>query len=239
MNLLITGATGFLGTNFCRYYRRISDVNLLLANSTTPRKTLKGFVERSDVILHFAAAQRPADSSEFNLVNVGLTEFIVGSMCRDQRLIFSSSVHASLDTDFGRSKLLAENTIRQYFKDDSSKFQILRLPHVYGPHGRPNYTSVLHTYCYCISKGLPIKINNVNIQLEFLYIMNLVQKVEGWINGIFRDNILDKLSIDRLDLIALAFVLKEVKDGKTSSAFCSDTMYENLQKTYIYYASLE
>ncbi|MCP3894956.1 MAG: NAD-dependent epimerase/dehydratase family protein, partial [Bacteroides sp.] len=81
MNLLITGATGFVGTNFCKHYRQVSDVDLLLANSATPRNVLREFVKRSDVIMHFAAAQRPADGSEFNIVNVGLTEFIVENMC--------------------------------------------------------------------------------------------------------------------------------------------------------------
>ncbi len=214
-------------------------MDLLLANSATPRNVLREFVKRSDVIMHFAAAQRPADGSEFNIVNVGLTEFIVENMCQNQRLIFTSSVHAGLDTDFGRSKVLAENTIRAYFKNNSSKFQILRLPHVFGPHGRPNYTSVLHTYCYCIAKGLPIKINDVNIQLEFLYVSDLVKEVDAWISGDLRGGILEKLSTNRLDLITLAFVLKEVNEGKASSILCNDAMYNNLQETYKYYASLE
>lgn len=186
MNVLVTGSEGFLGKNLIERLSRIDDINLFKFNRDTSLDKLNNIIKHIDFIFHLAGVNRPQDNYEFYSGNSSLTYKIIELIEENKRsipILFSSSSQTSIDNDYGKSKLEAENHLRQYSKRSDSPIFIYRLPGVFGKWSKPNYNSVISTWCYSIANDLEIQIDNENKQLELVYIDDVLNSFVSKLNS--------------------------------------------------------
>lgn len=245
MNILITGSRGFIGSNFLKGLRKYGTTATLYEyNRQTPFEYMEQFCSHSDLIFHFAGASRPANELEYLNSNVTLTDNIVkflrksGNHCP---IIYFSSIHVveNPDTEYSKTKLAAENILLKYAEDCKAGVSIYRLPNVFGCGSRPNYTSVVATFCHNIANNLPITINNVNTKLKLLYINDLVKDLISEIDDMEQEGLVykevgpiyDKRLIEIASLIA-DFANSEIKDRQLAN-WLQDSFTAKLYQTYI------
>lgn len=135
-------------------------------------------LDRADVIYHLAGSNRPSDISEYETVNHGLTENIVNYLMQTGRtpgIIFSSSIQAALDNPYGISKRRAEKALINYADSSGADVIIYRLANVFGKWCRPNYNSVVATFCHNIARDLPIRIDDPDSEISLVYIDDVVE----------------------------------------------------------------
>jgi UDP-2-acetamido-2,6-beta-L-arabino-hexul-4-ose reductase len=239
IKVLITGATGFIGNALVKRLSANSSISLILANSKTTRDELECMLHQSSFVYHLAAVHRPEDPAEYLITNLGLTEFILEilkSKKAKTRILYTSSVHAAAaSTSYGASKRAAEELIIQSLQTNVSA-NFIRLPHVFGPHGKESYTSVLHTFCYRISNSKSFSVNDLNIILDFIYIDDLLEGMEQFLYEDHAISILQahinkhitQLSLERLLYLILSIKLQiNPNIGGVSNVFLN-----NLKKTF-------
>lgn len=176
MNILITGADGFIAKNLISVLRKKNDLNLLLLTRRNEDE-LDSFVQQADFIYHLAGVNRPKEAHEFYMGNSGLTERLVTLLKKHQKntpILLSSSTQAEADNDYGKSKLQAEEAILGYSKQTEAEVFIYRLPNVFGKWSKPNYNTVIATWCYNITHNLPINVDNGKVLLNLVYIDDVV-----------------------------------------------------------------
>jgi len=185
MSVLVTGAYGFIGKNLivCLNELNIDVVTYTRENST---QDLKELIKDADFIIHLAGENRPKDEKDFNLVNAGLTVSIcdaVRSSGKNIPIILASSTQAEHINAYGKSKLDAENIMKLLEIDTGCPVYAYRLPGVFGKWCKPNYNSVVATFCYNISHNLPIQVNNPDLELSLVYIDDVVEEFIRIIQG--------------------------------------------------------
>ena len=176
MKVLITGGLGFVGQNLEVRLHEIGIETRLFDKDNTQEELIK-MIGEVDFIVHLAGVNRPLNKEEFYQGNANLTyqltELIKGEK-RNIPLIFSSSIQAVLDNDYGKSKRQAEDYLLGYKKDTNNDVYIFRLPNLFGKWSRPNYNSVVATFCHNVAHNLPITINDPNYELELVYIDDVI-----------------------------------------------------------------
>ena len=179
INLLITGADGFIGKNLVA---RLKQAGQRFSLQTFTRgqtyAELEEKIKKCDVIIHIAGVNRADKEADFIKGNAELTEklaIFAQSSNRKLKIIFSSSIHAGKDGAYGLSKALAEDKLLALQKNNKINLAILRLPHLFGKWSRPNYNSVVSTFCNNIINGKPNKIDDPSVILDLLYIDDLME----------------------------------------------------------------
>jgi len=186
MKVLITGSEGFIGKNLVTQFLVKENYELLQFNHKSSLEELEKLIAESDFICHTAGVNRPDDESDFYRTNSGLTKIICDFASENDReipVIFTSSIHVERDNAYGKSKLEAESHLLNYSKLTGSPIYIFRLSHVMGKWCRPNYNSVIATFCYNISHALPVSIYDPDYLLKIVYIDDLVDTFSQIING--------------------------------------------------------
>ena len=185
-HVLVTGANGFIGKNLCVALRRTANVDLLTFDVDNAESSLVDYLQRCDLIYHLAGVNRPDAIEDFEKVNSGLTETIVRhlrEMRRSPYMVMASSIQAALDNPYGISKRKAEDALERYCDDGKGGVTIYRLPNVFGKWCRPNYNSVVATFCHSIAKGLDITITDAQKELELVYIDDVVSQFLSHLHG--------------------------------------------------------
>jgi len=179
MNILITGAKGFIGKNVVA---EMSDkYNLLKYDINNTYEELIHYIIQADFIFHLAGINRPLNEKEFETGNKGFTEQIIDLIKQNNKnipLLITSSIHAEKDNAYGRSKKAAEDALFAYAKETGNKVYIYRLPNVFGKWCRPNYNSAVATFCYNISHNLPIQVNDPEYLLPLVYIDDILNEMK-------------------------------------------------------------
>lgn len=174
--VLVTGAHGFIGSNLCATLELDDQVTILRFGRDNTSKELAEYVGQADFIFHIAGINRPKDDAEFAAGNKELTEQIV-ALLKDKKqptpLLLTSSTHAERDSAYGESKKAAEDAVLNWAHEKNQAY-IYRLPNVFGKWSRPNYNSVVSTFCSNIGKGLEITINDPSATLNLVYIDDVV-----------------------------------------------------------------
>ena len=186
--VLLTGADGFIGRNLRTRLERRDDVRLICVDVGNSKEELITAAIEADFVIHLAGVNRPKDVSEFESGNKGLTYELVELLTsRDKKvpILISSSIQAALDNPYGKSKLGAEEAIREYARATGAPVFIFRLPNVFGKWCRPNYNSVIATWCYNTTRGLPIQINDPSAGLHLVYIDDVAEAFIAALDGTF------------------------------------------------------
>lgn len=175
--VLVTGAQGFIGKNLVERLKRQNDVALLCFDLDTEEGKLEEYLSAADVVYHLAGVNRPPDPSAHEAVNAGLTATLADILTRLKRyplVVLSSSAQAALDNPYGVSKRKAEDTLASFAERSGAPVRVFRLPGVFGKWCRPNYNSVVATFCYNIAHGLPITVSDPDKEVRLVYVDDVV-----------------------------------------------------------------
>lgn len=176
-SVLVTGSSGFIGKNLIEGLRRLEDVEIRMFDVNDEIGALAEHLRNADIVFHLAGVNRPEKVEEFETGNTGLTRNIVDMLEKSNRnipVVLSSSIQATLDNPYGISKKRTEDILIGYSRKNDAKIYIYRFPNVFGKWCRPNYNSVVATFCHNISHGLDISISDVNKEIELVYIDDVV-----------------------------------------------------------------
>lgn len=194
MNILVTGAEGFVGKNLCAALKNIRDnkdrtrnikiEEIFEYDIDTEKNLLDGFCEKADFVFNLAGVNRPKDNAEFMEGNFGFASDLLNTLKKHNNkcpVMLSSSVQATLigryDGEYGRSKKAGEELFFKYAEETGAKVLVYRFPNLFGKWCRPNYNSAVATFCHNTANDLPITVNDRNIELELLYIDDLVAEM--------------------------------------------------------------
>jgi len=245
MRVLVTGSKGFIGKNFISQIGEIPDMEIFEFHKGSPIEELRGVLGKIDVICHFAGVNRPPSDDEFHEVNSGLTETICNLASDTGRpipIIFTSSVHVEIGNAYGKSKEEAERLLVNYSKSTDSNVYIYRLPHVVGKWCRPNYNSVVATFCHNITHGLPIRIDDPDYLLNIVYIDDLIKSFYGNITSNKKEDVYQSVKpsykITVGDLATQLYKFKESRDTLITDDV-GEGLCRALYSTYISYLPVE
>lgn len=177
MKVLITGSKGFIGKNLIVRLNELPDVEIFEYFSVSSENDLVNYIQSSDYIIHLAGVNRPENDADFVNVNGGLTKRICEVATESKHkptIIFTSSTQAELDNEYGKSKVMAEEALQNYAKNTQASVCIFRLPSVMGKWCRPEYNSVVATFCNNIANDKPINIDNTETIIKLVYIDDVV-----------------------------------------------------------------
>ena len=191
MKILITGAGGFIGRNLCAVLKAGGEHEIFECEKDTPKDVLREFCRKADFVLCFSGANRPENPEDFMKINRDFTGEIL-SMLRSSGnscpFLFASSVQASLSgkyarSEYGKSKLAAENLVFEHGEKTGAQVLVYRLPNVFGKWCRPNYNSAVATFCHNAANGKSIEISNPDAEIELLYIDRLAEEILSVLGG--------------------------------------------------------
>lgn len=195
LRILVTGSSGFVGKNLVANLRTIQNGTNKTRNIQieeiyeydidTPKENLDEFCKNCNFVFNLAGVNRPKEQSEFMQGNFGFAEQLLNTLKKYNNkcpVMLSSSIQATLqgrfaNSEYGKSKLAGEELFFNYAKETNTKVLVYRFPNLFGKWCKPNYNSAVATFCYNISRNLPITISNPNNELELLYIDDLVEEM--------------------------------------------------------------
>lgn len=186
MKILITGSRGFIAKNLMVTLRQMKNIEIMVFNRNDDLEHLDLFTQECDFVFHLAGVNRPKDVHEFMEGNYELTNLLLNSLKKNKNIcpvLFTSSTQALLDNPYGNSKKASEDLIFEYGKETGAKALIYRFPNVYGKWCRPNYNSAIATFCYNISRELPIIVNDPAVELKLVYIDDVVEELVNALYG--------------------------------------------------------
>ena len=244
MKILVTGADGFIGKNLV--FRLIElDISVVTFTRKNSIEDLPDILEKVDFIVHLAGENRPSDDKYFDFINVGLTMSIseaVRHIGRKIPIIFTSSVQTKLANAYGKSKLKAEVILKKLHSDMGNPVYIFRLPGVFGKWCKPNYNSVVATFCHNISHNLPIQVNDSSFDLKLVYVDDVIKEFVSIVQGEKANN--KELSIQpeyKITVGELANQIKSFRESRNSliSERVGSGLIRKLYSTYVSYFSPE
>jgi len=197
MNILVTGANGFIGKNLCAQLRNIKEgkdksfgeINIdeiYRYDIDKPIKLLEEYCKNANFVFNLAGINRPEHEEEFLKGNFGFTNTLLVNLKKYRNtcpVMMSSSSQAIFDNAYGRSKKAGEELMFRYSIETGVKVLVYRFPNVFGKWCRPNYNSAIATFCYNIANDLPITISNRENQLNLVYIDDLVEEMIAALKG--------------------------------------------------------
>lgn len=197
MNILVTGASGFVGKNLLSQLRNIrdgkaknyaveGDLTLYEYDLGSTPEELDLYCKNADFVFNLAGVNRPQDPAEFMKGNFGFASTLLdtlkkhGNMCP---VMISSSIQASLDNPYGESKRAGEQLLFDYAEETGAKVLVYRFPNLFGKWCRPNYNSAVATFCNNIANDLPITVNDPSVVMHLVYIDDVVDELIGALTG--------------------------------------------------------
>lgn len=201
MRILVTGAKGFVGKNLVAALAAVRDLKdrtrkvtveeIFETDIDTTAEELSGYCAKADFVFHLAGINRPENPQEFMQGNCKAASDLLNLLKLHKNtcpVMLASSLQATLlgrfgDSEYGRSKKAGEEVLFNYAKETNSKVLIYRFPNLFGKWCRPNYNSAVATFCNNIANGLPITVNDPSVQLELLYIDDLIDEMFAALRG--------------------------------------------------------
>jgi UDP-2-acetamido-2,6-beta-L-arabino-hexul-4-ose reductase len=202
MNILVTGAKGFVGKNLCCALKNLRDGKdrtrpslkidkIYEYDLNTEVSLLDEYCANADFVFNLAGVNRPKNNSEFMEGNFGFASTLLDTLRKHENtcpVMLSSSIQATLigrygTSNYGKSKLAGENLFFDYATKSGAKVLVYRFPNLFGKWCKPNYNSAVATFCYNMANDLPIIVNDRSTELELLYIDNLVSEMLDALEG--------------------------------------------------------
>ena len=240
MNILITGCKGFVGKNLKSHLMQNSDYKIHEYNRGDSIEILKEKISASDVIFHLAGENRTEDELNFEKNNFELAKeisaLLISNTNNQKHLIFSSTIQAKLDNPYGRSKLKAENEFISICKKSSNhKVSIFRFPGIFGKWCKPNYNSVVSTFCYKTVNKKNLRIIDPNKEIDLLFIEDLCGQLNQLINKVESSKFIKLKDVHKISIKDLAIIISNFRHYlyKENSFEPKNNLEKNLYKTYI------
>lgn len=191
MNILITGASGFVGKNLTAALQNIKDGkdrthpelsigDLYLYDIDSDPTALEEYCQKAEFVFHLAGVNRPQDPAEFMTGNFGFTSTLLDTLQRHGNtcpVMLSSSTQAALDNPYGHSKKAGEDLLFGYGKDTGARVLVYQFPNLFGKWCRPHYNSAIATFCHNTAHDLPIQVNDPSVEMTLVYIDDLVDEM--------------------------------------------------------------
>jgi len=252
--VLVTGANGFFGKNLCVALERYNDLKVFPFDVNNSTDELEQYVAQVDFIFHLAGVNRPKSEIEFTEGNTDLTRQLCGFAEKKNThtpILLSSSTQSEQDNAYGRSKKAAEEILISYSRRSKTPVLIYRFPNLFGKWSRPNYNSVVSTFCYNATHDLPLQVNNPAHTVIFAYIDDVVKeclrqmeeiKVEDWKldnrkEGCYYE-ITDTYSISLGHLAELVKAFRAVREGGPVPDL-SNSFTKKLYSTFLSYYDMD
>jgi UDP-2-acetamido-2,6-beta-L-arabino-hexul-4-ose reductase len=263
MNILITGAKGFIGRNLvaelnnikegkAKGYHLNPELTLFEYDMDTDPSLLDGFCRDADFVFHLAGVNRPKEQGEFMEGNFGFTSTLLDALKRHGNncpVMLASSIQAELDNPYGVSKKAGEDLLFSYGKEVGAEVLVYRFPNVFGKWCRPNYNSAVATFCNNVANGLPILVNDRSVNMTLVYIddvvSELISALEGNANrvvGLSPERQYCKVPVEHRialgEIVDLIYSFKESR-GNLQVADLSDEFTKKLYSTYLSYLPVD
>ncbi len=180
MKLLITGAKGFVGKNLVAELRNRQFNDIYEYDRDTEPALLEEYCKEADFVYHLAGVNRPKEEAEFMEINLGFTSTLLDTLKKYNNtcpVMLASTIQAQLDNPYGNSKRAGEDMLFNYHKETGAKVFVYRFPNIFGKWCRPNYNSAIATFCYNISRDLPITVNDPLAIIKLVCIDDVVQEL--------------------------------------------------------------
>lgn len=253
MNILITGAKGFIGKNLVAELNNIKDgkakgysvspeLTLFEYDIDTDPVLLDGYCKEADFVFHLAGVNRPKDQAEFMEGNFGFTSQLLDTLKKHINncpVMLSSSIQAELKNPYGFSKKAGEDLLLEYGRETASEVLIYRFPNVFGKWCRPNYNSAVATFCHNIAHDLPIQVNDRSVMMTLVYIDDVISELISAIKGKpNKEGMLCKVPIEyRIALGEIVDLINSFKESRENLQVpnLSDVFTKKLYSTYLSY----
>lgn len=198
MNILVTGARGFVGKNLVAQLHNIQDgkaknyaisgqeIKVFEYDIDSDPAELDVYCKSADFVFNLAGVNRPKDPEEFMKGNFGFASLLLDTLKKHKNscpVMISSSIQAELDNPYGESKRAGEKLLFEYSKETGAKVLVYRFPNLFGKWCRPNYNSAVATFCNNIANDLPIKVNDPSVVMHLVYIDDVVDELINALGG--------------------------------------------------------
>lgn len=243
--ILITGYTGFLGTNLTDELRSVSEnYEVYGINSSTPIIKIEDYAKDCDFVFNFAAVHRPQRTEEFDQINAQLFSYVIECLENNKNncpVLYTSSIQANDDSDYGHSKVHGEDILKKHTEKCGSRGIVYRLTNTFGPHARPNGHSVVATFCNNIAKGLPITISDPGHIMHLQYVGDVIADFMKRLNecgeGMYEFHEIPSQYIYDVSLQEIADCLYAFENAlnRNKTPVCKTEFEKKLLTTYIYY----
>lgn len=244
-NILVTGSRGFIGKNLLVRLGELKDYEVVEFARGDSVDLLPGLVAGADAVIHLAGENRPKNVEDFALVNTDLTKAVCDAIQASGKktpLLFASSTQAEQDNPYGRSKRAAEQVVEQMARDTANPVVVYRLPGVFGKWCRPNYNSVVATFCHNIANDLPIQINDPTAYIRLVYVDDVINEFIGALDdietGIVSGEVKPEYSISLGELSAQIHAFKNCRTSLVTERVGAG-LTRALYATYVSYLSIE
>jgi UDP-2-acetamido-2,6-beta-L-arabino-hexul-4-ose reductase len=186
MNILVTGAKGFIGKNLIAELKNRDYKNIYEYDIDTEPNLLDQYCKDVDFVFHLAGVNRPKNQKEFMEGNFGFTSTLINTLKKYKNncpVMISSSIQAELDNPYGKSKKAGEDLLFSYGKETGAKVLVYRFPNVFGKWCKPNYNSAVATFCHNIAHDIPIQVNDPGMVMNLVYIDDVIQELIRALEG--------------------------------------------------------
>lgn len=254
MNILVTGARGFVGKNLVEALKNVRDgkdktrgiennINILEYDLDTDEAELDVFCKKADFVFNLAGVNRPETEEEFMQGNFGFASRLLDGLKKYNNkcpVMLSSSIQAERDNAYGKSKKAGEDLFFKYSKDTGAEVFVYRLPNVFGKWCRPNYNSAVATFCHNIARDLPITVNDRSVMMQLVYIDDVVDELINALTGkankvsaFCEIPIVHKITLG--EIVDLLYSFKESRETKSVPDMTENSFSKKLYSTYLSY----
>ena len=254
MNILVTGAKGFVGKNLVEALKNVHDgkdktrgiennINILEYDLDTDEAELDVFCKKADFVFNLAGVNRPETEEEFMQGNFGFASRLLDGLKKYNNkcpVMLSSSIQAERDNAYGKSKKAGEDLFFKYSKDTGAEVFVYRLPNVFGKWCRPNYNSAVATFCHNIARDLPITVNDRSVMMQLVYIDDVVDELINALTGkankvsaFCEIPIVHKITLG--EIVDLLYSFKESRETKSVPDMTENSFSKKLYSTYLSY----
>jgi UDP-2-acetamido-2,6-beta-L-arabino-hexul-4-ose reductase len=246
MKILITGSKGFIGKNLIVELKNLKYDTIYEFDIDTSPELLDTYTAECDFVFHLAGINRPQNESEYMDGNFGFASKLLEYLRKHNNkapVLMTSSIQALLDNPYGRSKKAAEDLFLNYSIETGTLVYVYRLPNVFGKWCRPNYNSMVATFCHNIANGLDIKINDSNANVNLVYIDDVVNEFIAALRGntTMHGEYCQVPVSYQATVGEIADLIRSFKDSRENGSIPNmyDSLTKKLHSTYLSYLPAE
>lgn len=242
MKVLITGANGFVGKNLTVELKNRGYNDILECTRETTKAQLDKYTKECEFVFHLAGVNRPNDEREFMEGNFRFTSELLNLLKKNNNkspILITSSIQVDRDNSYGRSKKAGEDLLFDYNKEIGAKVYVYRLPNLFGKWSKPNYNSVVSTFCYNIARDLDIQINDPESELDLCYIDDVIDEFLKALtdNPTKEGEFCVVPTIHKVKLSKIAELIQSFKESRKDLSIpnMEDSFTKKLYSTYLSY----